>query len=407
MSGAQPWIKELAELSGLKVSEGNLAKLEVHVQSRVKQLKLAGPAEFLRHFDPHHPLRAQESGLLAEALTTRETFFMRDEGQMRLLRDVLLPQLIDRKRHANDLQLRLWSCACSTGEEAYSLAILLRELLPDIRDWRITLIGTDISLAALERARAGVYGAWSFRGCAIDFQERHFSKNDQVWRISPALHEIAEFERCDLIHDELPSPIKGLERMDLILCRHLFIYLDLKAVASITRKLAGCLAEGGVLLTGHGELHGQGAHPQGLRSEAHPDSVIYRKVPSSRKTAATVETGAAIKQHLPKARPTVTVQAKKPPSPPPSAVMADRLAQAWKLANEGRLSEARELCQMLEQRNPMEAELHFLASVIATEMGELAEARTALRKALYLNPDLHEANLHLNHLRSSPHRFRR
>jgi chemotaxis protein methyltransferase CheR len=209
---------------------------------------------------------------LLRRLTTPETYFFRDSGQFNLLRRQILPDL--RERRASTLRLRIWCAGCSSGEEPYSLAILLKETAPLWRGFEVTLIGSDLCEASLEKARRGVYQDWSFRGVDPEVRARHFQQTPQGWEILADIRNSVRFVRHNLLD---PQPPEG-GPFDLILCRNVLIYMEPAAVAAISEAMARALEEGGYLLTGHGELH---AHPPpGLAVCVLPGSVVYRKDPA-------------------------------------------------------------------------------------------------------------------------------
>ena len=285
---------EIAHRSGLRVPEHSREALDRHLKTRMHALGLSEPEAFLRRLDPAHPARPGEMRRLAAVLTSGETFFMRDAGQMRLLAERLLPELCLARRE--ERRLRLWSAACASGEEAYSLAILLHERDRPGGDWRIEVLGSDLNRGALRRAAAGDYGDWSLRGCDERFRARYFDHHGRRWVLKPALRAMVRFLPADLIHDPLPDPARGLAGMDLILCRNLFIYLEPEAVQRVAYKLAGCLREGGVLITAHGELHGR--CPDLLAAETYPDSVVYRRTGPRGAARPPVESARPDRHHL-------------------------------------------------------------------------------------------------------------
>src|ERR1700677_3592051 len=130
----------------------------------------AGCAEWLLSASLTRP----QFHVFASHLTIGETYFFREKKAFDALAEHVLPELIRRRRGRNQ-RLRLWSAACSTGEEPYSLAILVRQLLPDWRDWSVTILATDINERSLQRAAAGIYGEWSFRESAAGVKERYFT----------------------------------------------------------------------------------------------------------------------------------------------------------------------------------------------------------------------------------------
>lgn len=391
--------------SGLQVQHGNRERVQDHIRARVQALGLHHPEGFLDCLEPGSPHQARELELLAEVLTTGETFFMRDAGQMQFLRETWLPELVARRRSQGQLWLRLWSSACASGEEAYSLAILLHELLPDRPQWRLDIYGTDVSRGALRRAQAGVYGAWAFRGCDEAFRRRHFHPHGDHWRLQQPLRDMVRFLPCDLIREGLPDPGRGLAEMDLILCRNLFIYLDPAAIEAVTHKLTASLSEGGILLTGHGELRSH--RPAQLQVEMHPQTLVYRKgghVKAARPRSAAPATPGPAPVLAPAASgpaPAASALGVAPTLATAKAPSPQDLSRAWRLADAGRLREAQELCQRLRVQEPLLAEPHFLAAVLAEELGDITAARDALRKAIYLEPTLVAAHVHLERLQTA------
>ena len=185
---------------------------------------------------------------LVRAFTSSETFFFRDQGQFDLLRLRLLPELI--ARHSADKPLRLWSAGCASGEEAYTLAMLVDMLLPEQDGWNILLIGTDIDSAAIAKARLGCYGQWSFRMVPDEIKQRYFTSQSafgtpQSLVLDERIRSRVTFRVANL----LSEPDAQLHDMDLILCRNVFIYFDPAAVSAVANRLAGGLRAGGYLMT--------------------------------------------------------------------------------------------------------------------------------------------------------------
>ena len=142
---------------------------------------------------------------LASHLTVGETYFFRERKTFDALSNVILPELISRRR-GREQRLRLWSAACCTGEEAYSLAILLQQLLPDWKDWNVTILATDINERFLQKAAAGIYGEWSFRDCGPLFKERHFTRApDGRYQVAAHVRDWVKFAQLNLAEDSFPS----------------------------------------------------------------------------------------------------------------------------------------------------------------------------------------------------------
>ena len=156
-------------------------------------------------------------------LTVGETYFMRDSAQFAALRQDILPELI--RRRQKERRLRIWSAGCASGEEPYSLAMVLSELIPDWERWSVLILGTDINKQSLARARQGLYKKWSFRQCDPGVSGRYFTPQEQRFQIKPDIARRVSFAYLNLAEDTYPSLITNTCAMDLILCRNVAIYL--------------------------------------------------------------------------------------------------------------------------------------------------------------------------------------
>ena len=159
---------------------------------------------------------------LAEALTVGETYFFREPRSFEVLADEILPPLIDARR-AGSRQLRLWSAGCCTGEEAYSLAIMLDRLLPDLDDWQVTILATDVNRRFLQKAARAEYGEWSFRDAPPWLKSRYFTAGRRGHALAPRIRRMVRFAALNLV--DLRFPLKGdTAAMDVILCRNVLMY---------------------------------------------------------------------------------------------------------------------------------------------------------------------------------------
>lgn len=182
---------------------------------------------------------------LVPTFSVGETYFRRDAAAFDWLEHHHLRPLIERRRAAGQRQLRLWSAACCTGEEAYGLLFLIDDLLGAERAaWRIELVASDINEAFLARARHGLYGRNAFRGDDDRFRRRYFQAEGRGWRVRPAWRERIRFVRFNLA-EAAPLP---LQRADLILCRNVLMYFSPAQATAALRRLMGSLGEGGLLM---------------------------------------------------------------------------------------------------------------------------------------------------------------
>jgi chemotaxis protein methyltransferase CheR len=179
---------------------------------------------------------------VVEAMTTNETYFFRDPTQYDAIRTVLLPRLMEERRDTK--KLRFWSAAASTGQEAYSLAMLL--IGAGLSNWNIQVLGTDFSSQVLERARSGNYQQIEVnRGLPAALLVKHFTKSGTNWQLSDAVRRMVSFQTIDL-----RNSMRALGPFDLVFCRNVMIYFDVETKKKILKELHATLFRGGWLLLG-------------------------------------------------------------------------------------------------------------------------------------------------------------
>ena len=194
---------------------------------------------------------AEPTGPLAQrcidAMATHESFFFRDATPFDQLRDVILPDLIAAR--AQSRTLRIWSAACSSGQEPYSLAMLLAEQKAALNGWRVEILGTDISSEVLTRARAGLYSQFEVqRGLPIQLLVKYFKKEGDQWRIAPDIRSMVQYREFNLL-----DSFAGLGKFDVVYCRNVLIYFDQPTKAKVLDRLADAMADDGMLFLGAAE----------------------------------------------------------------------------------------------------------------------------------------------------------
>jgi len=187
---------------------------------------------------------------LIAGITIGETYFFRDDHQMQLLSENVLPALIQSKRAANHFFLRIWSAGCASGEEIYTIAMLLREMLPDYQKWTLQLMGSDINTASLKKAREGIYGEWSMRSISDYYKNKYFNREKNQYHLHHDIRDAVNFMWLNLGSEDYPSMINNTNAQDLILCRNVLIYFDDHHVRNLMKKLDACLVEGAFLMLG-------------------------------------------------------------------------------------------------------------------------------------------------------------
>lgn len=341
---------------------------------------------------------------LANQLTIGETYFFRHDDVFRVIGDKLLPELIQ-ERSATSRTLRLWSAASSTGEEPYSLAILLRERVPDLSKWHVTLLATDINSRSLAKASKGVYSEWSFRDAPPWLKPKYFKPNARgLYELSPRIREMVRFFSLNLVDDVYPQRLAE-GGFDFIFCRNVLIYFSAEWQDEIIRRLSQALTPNGYLVLGPCDTAPSLLERFAPCAEA---PSIYRKITAAREqpsppplTAdwwepATQPVGEPEILWVPPAatkESTVTVAEKT--SAQDEHALAD---QARHQANLGHLDQALRDCDAAVAQDKLNAGYHFLRGCILQEMNAPGDAMAAFRRVLFLDPDFVMAHFALGAL---------
>lgn len=384
---------------------------------------------------------------LASCLTVGETYFFRDTRLFRALENDVFPTLIH-SRYAGARRLRLWSAGCCTGEEPYSLAILLHRLLPDIATWNLTLLATDINPAFLAKAVAGRYTRWSFRDLPAETWRPHFDANAEGHFTLHARHRsIVSFSQLNLAEDAYPSLMTNTNALDLILCRNVLMYLEAGHVEQIVARFWDCLVEGGWLIVSPTELSSAVFRP--FTAVHVGEAILYRKLSQpaqsfdSKPQPAWMPPRPSPEVATQICTPLVPVGLAIPAKPPNEDVPRDRASSESPLvraralydaghfgaafaclraagrqidaepaalqlmarlcANRGELDEALLWCERARQASRLDPNAYYLRAVVLREQGRLDEAAEALRQTLYLDASLVVAHFAMGELARARH----
>jgi chemotaxis protein methyltransferase CheR len=335
------------------------------------------------------PPTQRQSDALADHLTVGETYFFREPATFEALANHVLPELI-RVRREGEKRLRIWSAACCTGEEPYSIAMALHETIPDLQDWDVTVLATDICPRFLQKAEQGVFGPWSFRGAPTRMKDRYFRPaGNAQFAILPEIRRLVRFAPLNLADDVYPSPANHTDAMDVIFCRNVLMYFTAEQAGKVIEKLHRVQRPGGWLFVSASEL-GQVAFPS-YATVKYPNAIVYRKQESA-------PAAVGIPRPVPPPPPRRPVVPRMPAAPKvlPDAETDDRMAR--KLANEGNLSEALACCARWIARDALCAPARYLRAVVLQEQGAIEDAIGSLRAALYLEPDFVMAHFALGTL---------
>lgn len=235
----------LKERSGLVLSEDKRYLVESRLEPVAKQTGLNSLSELIQALmKPNNELLRSQA---TEAMTINETFFFRDKTPFDNLKEVMLPYLISARGSLK--KIRIWSAAASTGQEPYSISVIIRERADKLVGWRYDIIATDISLDVLEKAKAGLYSQFEVqRGLPIQVLVRNFKQVGSMWQIDDALRAMVQFKLFNLLDDFTP-----LGKFDIVFCRNVLIYFDQPTKKDILARIHKQLAPDGFLLLGAAE----------------------------------------------------------------------------------------------------------------------------------------------------------
>ncbi|MBN2002028.1 MAG: tetratricopeptide repeat protein [Anaerolineae bacterium] len=395
----------LLECCGMQFSETRRAELTMGIREAFTASTCASLDDYYDLLcDPQSG--AAEMDRLINAVTVGETHFFRNRPQFDALYQHVLPEIIERRRSSRTL--RIWSAGCASGEEPYSVAMLLSQLLPDLEDWRITILGTDINNDALTRARRAVYGEWAFREeRARLWRPRFFEQEGKSYRLNAEIRRMVKFARLNLVEDSYPAAKTHTEQLDLILCRNVTIYFSEAVTQEVINRLYEALVDGGWLIVGHAEP----SLSIYRRYEPHnfPDTVIYRRgIPvndakQGRSDSASAGSGPS----------DVTAEAATSEAPvdpleqarrsleighaeeahdlllplahmqPEDAAMCMLMGQIY--ANLGRWEDAEHWCHRAVVLDRLSADAYYTLALVFQHQGRLDEAIDAMKKVVYLN----------------------
>jgi chemotaxis protein methyltransferase CheR len=445
----------VARRLGLHYEDGRLDYLAEVARQR---MELVGSAHFESYLKRliSSPGGSDEFRALAEQLTVNETFFFRNADNFRAFAGIVLPERIRAK--SREKRLRILSAGCASGEEPYSLAVLVREALPDLENWDVKIIGIDINPAILAKATQARYSAWSLRATPEDARRRYFRADGRDFVLAPAIQKMVTFEERNLV-DEDPQFWESLA-CDVVFCRNVLMYFTPDKARDVVRRITQALLPGGFFFLGHAETL------RGLTQEFHlchtHGTFYYRRRDASETVAATaiwavppgeeaedslhtvVESTASWVDIIQRASDRIAAldagRVRSPDPDPPrttpaeqaapigaarmwdlgpvlEAVRQERFSEALELirslppdshedpdalllravllTNHGRLDESEEVCSRLLALDELNAGAHYLMALCREHAGDSASAIEHGQAAIYLDASFAMPHLHL------------
>ncbi|XHX78643.1 MAG: CheR family methyltransferase [Stenomitos frigidus ULC029] len=394
----QQFTEMIEGYTGLHIRKQDLSLFWQKIEVRMKALKLASTEQYYQHLISHldvgktdfrqaHPEWQQ----LIQLLTTGESYFFRDQGQFQLVQQQLLPELIrnrlrDAAAHHTKPTLRIWSAGCSTGEEAYSLAILVHQLIPDLAEWNLFILGTDINADAIAKAKKGFYSSWSFRTLDNETQAKYFRAHRDEWKLDEQICKMVTFCTDNLVSDAFPEPHINLSNFDLIVCRNVFIYFTSEVIAAVLKKLSRALSQDGYLMTGHAELYSQTV--EHFQTKIFPESFVYQRCDRTmekKQLIATDHSKSATTQAANIAQTYAQSDSMIVPSKISPQLKQDALFEVEKCFCKGDYRNAIQIAQQAIAQNLHSFEFHHLIAQAHASLGENEQAKNYCEKAIAIN----------------------
>lgn len=244
-------LKYILDISGIDLDESKAYLIETRLGGLIKEYECSSYRELCNKakIDSSKTLENR----IIDAISTNETLFFRDTGPFEVLQHKILPDLIDRKAEKSSgllpIPIRIWSAACSTGQEVYSVAMVVKELLPDLKKYNVELLGTDISDSAIGQASYGTYNKFEIeRGLSKEKLQKYFIPNGGNWKISDEIRGMVSFAKRNIL-----KPFVDLGKLDVIFCRNVAIYFNLDERKKLFENIAGILEPDGFLIVGSTE----------------------------------------------------------------------------------------------------------------------------------------------------------
>ncbi|MDO8863576.1 CheR family methyltransferase [Haliea sp. E1-2-M8] len=414
----------LTKKIGLNFAGSGWQDFELRIAAAAKD---AGAADALTYIQLllDSPPSPANMGTLARHFTVGETYFFRHKASFDALAAHVLPELLQR-RELDQRQLRIWSAGCCTGEEAYSIAILLDRLLPQQENWEISIVATDINPLFLQKAERAVYGEWSFRGTPEWVKDLYFTKGrNNTYELIPKIRQRVQFAYLNLAEGTYPSAQSDTDRLDVIVCRNVLMYFSTEEARRVVSRFRAALQENGLLLVSPAEtsstlfpdyslVHYVGTsfyQPREAVAPKKPALLSLKQAPQAATQIKNMKTAAV---NVPRIRPAARPEQKssavswsrasKARITPTriggnseSAVELARLARA--AADKGNLDNAAQLCEQAIAAEKLNPAFYYLLATIDQERGRIDAAVQALQRTLYLDHRFVLAHFALANLR--------
>ncbi len=440
----------IMENSGIFFDDSKIDSLRRALLARTTSMNLRNYNEYYK-FLKFNPRGEEEFKELLNLVTISETYFFRDAKHLETLRKYILPKLLEEKRLIGDRGIRIWSAGCATGEEPYSIAVILTEELQNIKDWDIEIFASDVSTNALKIAQSGIYTKWSLRSTDRSYIKKYFTLENEHhrYRLNDEIKRMVKFEYFNLIKEPFPLSKMG-NYWDIIFCKNVTIYFKRDSTKRVIHDFFNSLRDGGILFVGLAESLYQISNEFQLVEMG--GSFIYKKekeeiikppylLPSypkrkidvfspfsstQMKRRTIVERQTSIEQpEKPKEKEDVLELYKKAEYYFEENQFDRALLELMKIvktvdnhpethlmiadiyANDKRYDAAEEECRKAIAINSILTSAHFLLGVVLHKQDKIEEAISELKKTIFLEPNLSMAHINLAKIYHEMHAYKK
>jgi chemotaxis protein methyltransferase CheR len=355
----------------------------------------------------------KELAALIDSITVGETYFFRNKPQFDILGEFVIPKLVETK---GDRNIRIWSAGCSSGEEPYSIAMLLRETVPSIDEWNVSILGTDINRRVLEIAKEGVYKKKAIRFIPTQYLSQYFTEEEKCYRLNDTIKNMVSFQYHNLAKDT--SCLPGMIDLDIIFCRNVLIYFDDDTLRRAVSRFSDCLLPDGFLFMGHSETLWGVKSP--FRVLEFPNTFIYQKGEGERgEETPLIPLPAVVPEISPHVKPS-TIQTEANVKDGFAAFARKEYDKAGRifdqylnghpddvdvlmargtiLSNNGDYEGALTYFTKVVQVDNLYAPAYYFIGVLNAKTRRYDEAVEGFRKTLYVDPELAVCYFHLGNL---------
>lgn len=408
---------------GFYYHENRLKELEQNLKSFIKEYNIKDLNSLFVKISKG-TLKDDDLMALTRHLTVGETFFMRDIKAFEILQNIIIPEIVRDKKKALNKQIKILSAGCSTGEEAYSIAIVIDKLLGLLKDWDITIKAFDVNDNSLKRARTGLYKDWSFRGAPEWLKKEYFiEKKKNLYEISPRIRAMVDFYHFNLI-SEIERKNYTSPQYDVIFCRNVLMYFDEKIRNQVSSYINDLIVENGWLIVSPIEIQ---TFSKNELSPRNIDGFIVFKKQKNNFCKDTINVGNQLVEEEGKSpykydsniediklhaiskkfktdltKPETKIKKNKATQSiieTNNDVLVDKLLQdAQAKANTGLLEDALDILDKAVKLNKLNTKTYSLKAMVFEENGDLHAAEETLKKLLYIDNNSVVARFRLGHV---------